>query len=52
VRRCGFAITSSPIRGIENLTQAEADALVAMDTDYHTRDLFEAIGRGDYRRGR
>jgi len=35
-------------QGIENLTQAEADALVAMDTDYHTRDLFEAIGRGDY----
>jgi catalase len=35
-------------QGIENLTQAEADALVAVDTDYHTRDLFEAIGRGDY----
>ena len=35
-------------QGIENLTQAEADALVAVDTDYHTRDLFEAIQRGDY----
>src|ERR1700752_3582448 len=35
-------------QGIENLTQAEADALVAVDTDYHTRDLFEAIKRGDY----
>ena len=35
-------------QGIENLTQAEADALVSKDTDYHTRDLFEAIGRGDY----
>jgi catalase len=35
-------------QGIENLTQAEADALVAVDTDYHTRDLFEAIERGDY----
>src|ERR1700754_4169832 len=35
-------------QGIENLTQAEADALVAADTDYHTRDLFEAIKRGDY----
>src|SRR6266436_1868596 len=34
-------------QGIENLTQAEADALVAVDTDYHTRDLFEAIKRGD-----
>jgi catalase len=35
-------------QGIENLTQAEADALVSKDTDYHTRDLFEAIQRGDY----
>jgi catalase len=35
-------------QGIENLTQAEADALVSVDTDYHTRDLFEAIRRGDY----
>src|ERR1700731_3746231 len=33
-------------QGIENL--AEAEALVAVDTDYHTRDLFEAIKRGDY----
>ena len=35
-------------QGIENLTQAEADALVSVDTDYHTRDLFEAIKRGEY----
>jgi catalase len=35
-------------QGIENLTQAEADALVAVDTDYHTRDLYETIGRGDH----
>src|SRR6478609_3781412 len=35
-------------QGIENLTQAQADALVAKDTDYHTRDLFEAINRGDH----
>jgi catalase len=35
-------------QGIEYFTQAEADALVAVDTDYHTRDLFEAIKRGDY----
>jgi catalase len=35
-------------QGIENLTQAEADALVSVDTDYHTRDLFEAIQRGDH----
>jgi catalase len=35
-------------QGVENLTQAEADQLVSVDTDYHTRDLFETIGRGDY----
>ena len=35
-------------QGIENLTPAEADTLVAVDTDYHTRDVFEAIQRGDY----
>ena len=35
-------------QGVENLTQPEADALVAADTDHHTRDLFEAIERGDY----
>ena len=35
-------------QGIENLTQAEADALVSVDTDYHTRDLFSAIKRGEY----
>lgn len=34
-------------QGIENLTQSEADALVSADTDYHTRDLFEAIQRGN-----
>jgi catalase len=33
---------------VEGLTQAEADALVSADTDFHTRDLFEAIGKGDY----
>src|SRR6202048_5192562 len=35
-------------QGVENFTQAEADALVSVDTDYHTRDLFEAIKRGDH----
>ena len=35
-------------QGIENLTQAEADALVSVDADYHTRDLFEAIKRGEH----
>jgi catalase len=35
-------------QGVECLTQQEADALISSDTDYHTRDLFEAIGRGEY----
>jgi catalase len=35
-------------QGIEFLTQPEADRLASIDTDYHTRDLFEAIKRGDY----
>jgi len=33
-------------QGVENFTQAEADQLASADTDYHTRDLFEAIGHG------
>ncbi|MFC9768704.1 catalase [Rhodococcus jostii] len=39
-------------QGIECLTQAEADALASTDGDYHTRDLFEAIERGDHPRWR
>ena len=35
-------------QGIEYFTQAEADQLLASDPDYHTRDLFEAIKRGDH----
>ena len=35
-------------QGIRNLTGPEADALRAKDPDYATRDLFEAIARGDY----
>ncbi len=35
-------------QGVEYFTQDEADQLVSADTDYHTRDLFEAIGRGDH----
>jgi catalase len=34
-------------QGVECLTQEEADALVSSDGDFHTRDLFEAIERGD-----
>jgi catalase len=35
-------------QGIQCLTQDEADRLVSVDGDYHTRDLHEAIKRGDY----
>ena len=35
-------------QGIEFFTQDEADQMAATDTDYHKRDLFEAIERGDY----
>jgi catalase len=35
-------------QGIETLTQAEADRLASLNPDYHTRDLFWAIERGDY----
>ena len=35
-------------QGIEFFTQDEADQMAAADTDYHQRDLYEAIGRGDH----
>jgi catalase len=35
-------------QGIEFFTQAEADQMAGQDTDYHQRDLYEAIKRGDY----
>jgi len=35
-------------QGIEFLTQDEGDQMAAMDTDYHTRDLWEHIDSGDY----
>ncbi|MFJ5899356.1 catalase [Streptomyces sp. NPDC093064] len=35
-------------QGIEFLTQAEADDLAGKDADYHRRDLYEAIKRGEY----
>jgi catalase len=35
-------------QGVEFLHQAEADLLAGSDGDYHTRDLFEAIKRGDH----
>jgi catalase len=35
-------------QGIEFFTQDEGDQMASADTDYHTRDLYEAIARGDY----
>jgi catalase len=35
-------------QGIEFLTQGEADELAGKDADYHRRDLYEAIKRGQY----
>jgi catalase len=35
-------------QGVECLTQAEADTLASADGDYHTRDLFESIRRGQH----
>jgi catalase len=35
-------------QGVECLSQEEADALASSDGDFHTRDLFEAIGRGEH----
>ena len=35
-------------QGIEFFTDAQAANLVWSDYDYHTRDLFEAIARGEY----
>ena len=37
-------------QGIRNLTDAEAEALVAKDRESHQRDLLEAIDRGDFPR--
>ena len=34
-------------QGIENHIQSEADQLVSLDTDFHTRDLFQAIERSE-----
>lgn len=37
-------------QGIENLTDAEAEAAVGKDRETHQRDLFESIERGDFPR--
>ncbi len=35
-------------QGIQNMTPENAVRIAGEDSDYHTRQLFEAIGRGDY----
>jgi catalase len=35
-------------QGIECLTQAEADRIAGEDADFHQRDLYEAIERGEF----
>ena len=35
-------------QGVENFTQDEADQMAAVDTDYHTRDLYEHIRDGKF----
>ena len=37
-------------QGIKNMSDAEAEAVVAKDRESHQRDLFESIGRGDFPR--
>ncbi len=38
------------MQGIKNLTDAEAEAVIAKDRESNQRDLFEAIERGDFPR--
>lgn len=40
------------MQGIKTLTQTEANNIAATDLDYHRRDLFRAIERGDFPRWR
>jgi catalase len=35
-------------QGIQNFTAAEAQAMAGQDPDFHRRDLFESIRRGEY----
>ncbi|GAB2520458.1 catalase [Paramicrobacterium agarici] len=35
-------------QGIENLTNEQGEKLAGQDADYHQRDLYEAIERGDF----
>ncbi|MDR1262631.1 MAG: catalase [Oscillospiraceae bacterium] len=45
---CKFHFTTH--QGIQNLTNAEASAVIANDRESHGRDLYESIERGDFPR--
>ena len=45
--RCWVKYHFKSVQGIDNFTAAEAAAMTATDPDYHRRDLFAAIQRGD-----
>ena len=38
----------TPKEGVRSLTATQAAALQAVDLGHHTKDLYDAIGRGDY----
>ena len=46
----GSSSTSRRRQGIENLTDAEAEAIIGKDRESHQRDLYEAIEQGDFPR--
>jgi catalase len=48
--RCWVKFTFKSQQGIENLTDAEAEALVGRDRETHQRDLFNSIETGDFPR--
>ena len=45
--RCWVKFHFHTLQGIQNLTDAEAEAFIAKDRESHQRDLYEAIERGD-----
>ena len=48
--RCWVKFHLRSQQGIQNLTDAEAAAIIAKDRESHQRDLLESIDRGDYPR--
>jgi catalase len=48
--RCWVKFHFRSLQGIKNLTDAEAEALIAKDRESHQRDLFKSIEKGDFPR--